>query len=47
MRQVNFTIIFVFCLAMVLFGLENTESVTINLIQGVSFKAPLAVELLL
>lgn len=47
MRQVNFTIIFVFCLAMVLFGLENTESVTINLIQGVSFQAPLAVELLL
>ncbi len=47
MRQVNFTIIFVLCLAMVLFGLENTEPVTINIIQGVSVQAPLAVELLL
>ncbi len=47
MRQVNFTIIFVLCLAMVLFGLENTEPVTINIIQGISVQAPLAVELLL
>jgi uncharacterized integral membrane protein len=47
MRQVNFALIFVICLALVLFGIENTEPVGIKLIPGVEFSAPLSVELIL
>jgi uncharacterized integral membrane protein len=47
MRQVNFSLIFVICLALVLFGIENTQIVSINVIQGVELKAPLAIELIL
>ncbi len=47
MRQVNFFLIFVICLALVLFGIENTQLVGINIIQGVELKAPLAIELIL
>jgi uncharacterized integral membrane protein len=47
MRQVNFSLIFVICLALVLFGIENTQLVGINIIQGVELKAPLAIELIL
>ncbi len=47
MRQVNFVIIFVICLALVLFGIENTEPATIHVIEGVNLQAPLSVELLL
>lgn len=47
MRQVNFVIIFVICLALVLFGIENTEPVDIHIIEGVQITAPLSVELLL
>jgi uncharacterized integral membrane protein len=47
MRQVNFFLIFVICLALVLFGIENTQLVGINVIQGVELKAPLAIELIL
>lgn len=46
MRQVNFTVIFVVCLALVLFGIENTEPASIRLIEGVQLKAPLSVELI-
>jgi uncharacterized integral membrane protein len=47
MRQVNFVIIFVICLALVLFGIENTEPAIIHLVQGVQLQAPLAIELIL
>lgn len=47
MRQVNFVIIFVICLALVLFGIENTEPAAIRVINGVQFQAPLSVELIL
>ncbi len=47
MRQVNFVIIFVICLALVLFGIENTEPSVIHVVQGVEIQAPLAVELLI
>ncbi len=47
MKQVNFVIIFVFCLALVLFGIENTESVPIRLTEGVQLQAPLSIELIM
>jgi hypothetical protein len=47
MRQINFVIIFVICLALVLFGIENTEPAVIHIIKGVELQAPLSVELLL
>jgi uncharacterized integral membrane protein len=46
MRQINFTVIFVVCLALVLFGIENTDPATIRLIEGVQLQAPLSVELI-
>ena len=47
MRQLNFVLIFVICLALVLFGIENTELVSIKIIEGLELKAPLSVELIL
>ncbi len=47
MRQVNFALIFVICLALVLFGIENTELVGIKIIEGVVLRAPLSVELII
>lgn len=47
MRQINFLIIFAMCLALVLFSLENTEPVSIKIIQDVQVQAPLAIELIL
>lgn len=47
MRQLNFVLIFVICLALVLFGIENTELVSIKIIEGVELKAPLSIELIL
>lgn len=47
MRQINFTVIFVICLALVLFGIENTEPAAIRIIEGVQVEAPLSVELIL
>ncbi len=46
MRQVNFFIIFVIVLALVLFSIENTESVPIKIIHGVTVQAPLCIELI-
>lgn len=46
MRQVNFVLIFTICLALVLFGIENTELVSIKIIEGVEIIAPLSVELI-
>ncbi|NJP10251.1 MAG: LapA family protein [Leptolyngbyaceae cyanobacterium RU_5_1] len=47
MRQVNFAVIFVICLALVLFGIQNTESVPIQIVKGVQLQAPLSIELIL
>ena len=46
MRQVNFLVIFTICLALVLFGIENTEPTTIHFVKGVDIEAPLCVELI-
>jgi len=47
MRQLNFFIIFVFCLAVALFAQENVEAIAIQLVPGVRVQIPLAIELLL
>ncbi|MGI8501324.1 MAG: LapA family protein [Hassallia sp.] len=47
MKQVNFVIIFIFCLALALFTIQNTEAATIYIVPGVQVQAPIAVELLL
>ncbi|NEQ27524.1 MAG: LapA family protein, partial [Microcoleus sp. SIO2G3] len=47
MRQINFLVIFVICLALVLFGIENTEPAVIHVVQGMDLQAPLSIELLL
>jgi len=45
-RQINFVVIFVICLALALFSLQNTDPATIRLIKGLEFQAPLAIELI-
>ena len=47
MRQINFLIIFVMALALVLFSLENTEPVPVQIVRDIQFQAPLAIELLI
>jgi putative membrane protein len=47
MKQVNFLIIFILCLALALFTLENTNPGTIYVLPGLEVQAPMAVELLL
>ncbi len=47
MRVLNFFFIFLICLALVLFSLENTSPTTIQLIQGVQAEAPLSVVLII
>jgi uncharacterized integral membrane protein len=47
MRPLNFLLIFSFCLALVLFSLENTQPTTISILPGVEVQAPLAIELIL
>lgn len=46
MRAINFLIIFLFCVALVLFSLENTEPATIKFVKGIDIQAPLCVELI-
>lgn len=46
MRQINFAVIFIICLAFSLFSIENTELGTIHLIPGIEVQAPISVELL-
>ncbi|WP_293122335.1 LapA family protein [Microcoleus sp. bin38.metabat.b11b12b14.051] len=46
MRALNFFFIFLICLALVLFSIENTEQTTVQIIKGVQLKAPLCVELI-
>lgn len=47
MRQINFVMIFVISLALVLFGIENTELVRIRFIEGLELQAPLSIELIM
>ena len=47
MRVLNFFIIFLICLALVLFSIENTEPTTVQIIKGFQVKAPLSVELII
>jgi uncharacterized integral membrane protein len=47
MKQVNFVVIFVICLALVLFGIENTTPSVIHVVKGVDVEAPLSVELII
>lgn len=46
MRQVNFVVIFVISLALVLFGIENTDPSVIHIVQGIDVEAPLCIELI-
>ncbi len=47
MRQFNFIVIFAICLAVSFFAMQNASFVTVNVAPGMSFEAPLVVELLL
>jgi lipopolysaccharide assembly protein A len=47
MRVLNFFFIFLICLALVLFSIQNTEQTTIQIIKGFQVKAPLSVELII
>ena len=47
MKQINFVVIFVIALALVLFGIENTEPVLIHIARGLDIEAPLCVELIM
>lgn len=47
MRQLNFIVIFIVALALVLFSLQNTSLVFIQIIPQLTVEAPLAVELIL
>ncbi len=48
MRQINFVMIFVISLALVLFGIQNTEPARIRIVEGlVEIQAPLSIELIL
>lgn len=46
MRQLNFVMIFVISLALVLFGIQNTETVSIKVFEGAIISAPLCIELI-
>lgn len=46
MRPLNFLLIFIVCILLVLFSLQNTELATIQVIKGVEVQAPLAIELI-
>jgi biopolymer transport protein ExbB/TolQ len=46
MKAFNFSLIFLLCLALVLFSLENSQPTAIAIVRGVEVEAPLAVELI-
>lgn len=46
MRAINFLIIFLFCVALVLFSLENTAPATIKVYKELDIQAPLCIELI-
>ncbi|NJL60980.1 MAG: LapA family protein [Methylacidiphilales bacterium] len=45
MRQFNFAVIFIFCLALVFFSIENTEVTTVVILPGIQIKIAIAVAL--
>lgn len=45
MKQINFLIIFIFCLAFAIFTIQNTESTIIHIVPNFDVEAPIAVEL--
>ncbi|MEM1170801.1 MAG: LapA family protein [Cyanobacteria bacterium P01_H01_bin.35] len=47
MKPINFFLIFILCLALVIFSLQNTQLTTIKLIDGIELEAPLSVELVI
>ena len=47
MKPINFLLIFLVCLALVIFTLQNTQLTTVKLIEGIELEAPLSVELLI
>ncbi len=47
MVQINAALIFAFCLALVLFSLQNMEPATVHLVGSYTVNYPLAVELIL
>ncbi len=47
MKPINFLLIFIVCLALVIFSLQNTQLTTIKLIEGIELEAPLSVELVI
>lgn len=47
MRQINFSLIFIFGLSTVFFTLENTTSTTVHLLPGIQYSLPLAALLLI
>ncbi|MCT7949310.1 LapA family protein [Ancylothrix sp. C2] len=47
MRTLNFSLLFVFCLAFVFFGVQNTQPATVQIYENIEFQAPLAVELII
>ncbi len=47
MKQLNFVIIFIFCLAFAVFTIQNTESTIIHVVPNLQVQAPIAVELFL
>jgi uncharacterized integral membrane protein len=47
MRQFNFVIIFIFCLVIALFTVENSQPATIQITPGLQVQAAIAIELLL
>lgn len=46
MRPLNFVLIFILCVGLVLFSLQNTELATVQVVEGVELEAPLALELI-
>ena len=47
MKPINFLLIFLVCLALVIFTLQNTQLTTIKLVEGIELEAPLSVELVI
>ncbi|NET36184.1 MAG: LapA family protein [Cyanothece sp. SIO1E1] len=47
MRQINFVVIFIICLALLLFGIENTEPTVIHIAKDIDLAAPLSVVLVI
>ncbi|MDY7021373.1 MAG: LapA family protein [Cyanobacteriota bacterium] len=46
MRPLNFVLVFIVCVGLVLFSLQNTELATVQVVEGVELEAPLALELI-